>query len=434
MLLVYTHKFSPRLKYIFDLFIGKLMGISFEITHNVEEFKSYAGPKFNYSEHQIENEIFIYSERLLFEKGIEDQQFGFTEWDGIKAFYATHPKYSVPFDLFSASFYLVSRYEEYLPHLRDLHDRYNETESIAYTRGFLQKPVVNIWAQKFKSIILERYPTLKSVSPKYKYVSTIDIDNAYAYLEKGLMRTIGAYGRSLVNFDLPQIVERSKVLMRLMHDPYHTYELMHDLHKRYKINVIYFFLLGEYGENDKNVSVDNRNFQSLIQSLADYADAGIHPSYGSNIKEGRLQKEVQLLTKILKREVTKSRQHFLKIRLPDTYRKLISVDIKEDFTMGYAGNIGFRAGICSSFYFYDLDQEVQTPLLIHPFAVMDATFRYYLKVNPEQVIDLIKPLIEEVKAVNGTFISLWHNESLSENHIWKGYRDIYEELLKIAAV
>lgn len=102
--------------------------------------------------------------------------------------------------------------------------------------------------------------------------------------------------------------------------------------------------------------------------------------------------------------------------------------------MGYAGNIGFRAGICSSFYFYDLDQEVQTPLLIHPFAVMDATFRYYLKVNPEQVIDLIKPLIEEVKAVNGTFISLWHNESLSENHIWKGYRDIYEELLKIAAV
>jgi len=220
----------------------------------------------------------------------------------------------------------------------------------------------------------------------------------------------------------------------LMHDPYHTYELMHDLHKRYKINVIYFFLLGEYGENDKNVSVDNRNFQSLIQSLADYADAGIHPSYGSNIKDGRLQKEVQLLTKILKREVTKSRQHFLKIRLPDTYRKLISVDIKEDFTMGYAGNIGFRAGICSSFYFYDLDQEVQTPLLIHPFAVMDATFRYYLKVNPEQVIDLIKPLIEEVKAVNGTFISLWHNESLSENHIWKGYRDIYEELLKIAAV
>ncbi|HOM91514.1 MAG TPA: polysaccharide deacetylase family protein, partial [Bacteroidia bacterium] len=283
-------------------------------------------------------------------------------------------------------------------------------------------------------IILERYPTLKSVSSKYKYVSTIDIDNAYAYLEKGLMRTIGAYGRSLVNFDLPQIVERSKVLMRLMHDPYHTYELMHDLHKRYKINVIYFFLLGEYGENDKNVSVDNRNFQSLIQSLADYADAGIHPSYGSNIKDGRLQKEVQLLTKILKREVTKSRQHFLKIRLPDTYRKLISVDIKEDFTMGYAGNIGFRAGICSSFYFYDLDQEVQTPLLIHPFAVMDATFRYYLKVNPEQVIDLIKPLIEEVKAVNGTFISLWHNESLSENHIWKGYRDIYEELLKIAAV
>jgi len=208
---------------------------------------------------------------------------------------------------------------------------------------------------------------------------------------------------------------------------------MLDLHKRYKVNAIYFFLLGEYGENDKNVSVDSRTFQSLIQSLADYAETGIHPSYGSNSQQGRLQKEVQILSRILKREVKKSRQHFLKIKLPDTYRKLIDVDIKDDFTMGYAGNIGFRAGICSPFNFYDLDNETTTTLRVHPFAVMDATFRYYLKVEPYQVIDLIKPLVEEVKAVNGTFISLWHNESLSENHIWKGYRSVYEELLKIAS-
>jgi hypothetical protein len=320
-----------------------------------------------------------------------------------------------------------------LPHLRDAHDRYHETESLAYARGFLQKPIVNLWAKQFRLLLQRHFPGLKFNLTRYKYISTIDIDNAYAYLEKGLMRTLGAYGRSLLNFDFQQMVERSKVLLHMQHDPYDTYELMHDLHKRYKVSVIYFFLLGEYGENDKNVSVDNRNFQSLIQSLADYAETGIHPSYGSNSKTGRLQKEVLLLTRILKREVSKSRQHFLKLRMPDTYRQLLSVDIKDDYTMGYAGNIGFRAGICSPFYFYDLDQEIQTPLLIHPFAIMDATFRYYLKVNPDQVIDLVKPLIDDVKSVDGTFISLWHNESLSENHIWKGYRKVYEELLQLAA-
>ncbi|MBS1765029.1 MAG: polysaccharide deacetylase family protein [Bacteroidetes bacterium] len=433
MLLVFTQQSSPRLRYILKLFIEELMGIPFKLTHNREDFKSYSGAKLNYSESPIENEPFIFSEKLLFEKGIEDQQFGFTEWAGQKAFYATHPKYLIPFDVFAASFYLVSRYEEYLPHLRDSHDRYNETESLAYTRGFLQKPLINIWAKNLREVLLSYYPALSYTPSRYRYISTIDIDNAYAYLEKGFMRTAGAYGRSVINLDFQQIVERTKVLLRLAHDPYDTYDLMLDLHKRYKVNAIYFFLMGEYGENDKNVSVDSRTFQSLIQSLADYAETGIHPSYGSNSRPGRLQKEVQILSRILKREVKKSRQHFLKLKLPDTYRKLIDVDIKDDFTMGYAGNIGFRAGICSPFNFYDLDNETSTTLRVHPFAVMDATFRYYLKVEPYQVIDMIKPLVDEVKAVNGTFISLWHNESLSENHIWKGYRSVYEELLRIAS-
>jgi hypothetical protein len=434
MLLIFTQHTSPRLKYILDLIVADLIGTPYQLTHNKEEFKSYSGPKLNYSDHPIEQEPFIYAEKLLFEKGIEDQQFGIIEWEGNKAFYATHSKYTIPFDLFAASFYLVSRYEEYLPHMRDAHDRYNDMESLAYTRGFLHKPLVNIWAKKLRNILLQHFPSLTYTPRKYKYISTIDIDNAYAFLEKGFMRTMGAFARSLLSFDFQQIIERMKVLIRLSPDPYDTYAFMHEVHRKHKTNVIYFFLLGEYGENDKNVPVDNRNFQSLIKALADYADTGIHPSYGSNKKPGRLQKEVQLLTRILKREVTKSRQHFLKLRLPDTYRQLLNVDIKDDYTMGYANNIGFRASICTSFYFYDLDIEAQTNLKVHPFAAMDATFKYYLKVNPDQVMEMLKPLIAEVRAVDGTFISLWHNESLSENFIWKGYRAIYEELIKEASV
>ncbi len=433
MLLVYTPQITSRLKYTFDLFIKNLMGIEYKITINKEEFKSYSGPRLTYSDHPVENEPFVFAEKLLFEKGIEDQQLSVFEWDGEKAFYATHPKYTIPFDVFAATFYLVSRYEEYLPHMRDAHDRFNDLESLAYQKNFLHKPLVNIWAKKFRNILLKYYPLLPFTPSKYRYISTVDIDNAYAYLEKGIMRTMGAYARSLIELNFEQIVERTKVLARITHDPYDTYQLMHDLHKKYKVHVIYFFLLGEYGENDKNVPVENKRFQSLLKSLADYAETGIHPSYGSNKKQGRLQKEVALLAKILKREVTKSRQHFLKLRLPDTYRKLIDVDIKDDYTMGYANNIGFRASICSSYYFYDLDFELKTDLKIHPFAIMDATFKYYLKVQPDDVLDLIEPLIEQVKAVDGTFISLWHNESLSENQLWKGYRKVYEQMLEMAS-
>jgi hypothetical protein len=434
MILIYTQEITVRLKYIFDLIFTRILKTEFELTENIDEFRAYTGARISYGLQSVADELFFYADRLLFEKGIEDQQISVFEWEGSKAFFATHPKYTFPFDPFAASFYLVSRYEEYLPHIRDSHDRYTTSESLAYQKNFLQKPLVNIWAMKIKDAILKKYPAARFQPREYKFISTIDIDNAYAYLEKGLMRTIGALARSLVHLDFDGIFERSRVMLGMQHDPYDTFDYQLRLHQLKKVRSIYFLLLGEYGENDKNVPTDSKKFQSLIKSLADYSEVGIHPSYGSNKNPGRLKTELSILSKILKREVTKSRQHFLKLRLPGTYRRLIDLDIKDDYTMGYASVVGFRASICTPFNFYDLDLEQSTSLVIHPFAVMDATLRYYMKVNPEDAMDHIKPLINEVKNVEGTFISLWHNESMSENRTWKGWLKVYEQMVDYAAI
>jgi hypothetical protein len=247
------------------------------------------------------------------------------------------------------------------------------------------------------------------------------------------MRTAGAYARSLVNMDFEDLTLRTKVLLGAAGDPYDTFDYQLELQKKYKFKNIYFILLGEYGVNDKNVPADSKKLRSLVKSLADYSEVGIHPSYGSNKNKANFKKEVNILSKILKKEVTKSRQHFLILKLPSTYRQLIDLDITDDYTMGYALQVGFRASICSAFYFYDLDMEQTTLLRIHPFAVMDATLKYYMKVAPAEAMNYIKPLIEEVKAVNGTFISLWHNESLSENKLWAGWKTIYEQMVELAA-
>ena len=120
------------------------------------------------------------------------------------------------------------------------------------------------------------------------------------------------------------------------------------------------------------------------------------------------------------------------LKLPETYRRLIELDITDDYTMGYNQMVGFRAGICTPFRFYDLDNEQVTPLRVHPFAVMDATLKYYMKVNPEDAMNHIQPLIDEVRAVHGDFVSLWHNESLSENRIWNGWEKVYRQLIQAA--
>ncbi len=433
LLLIYTPLTTPRLKYAFDLVFKEVLGIDYSITHSLHEFGFSILPKFNYSEEKVADELFFYASKLLFEKGIHRQDISVFDWENTKAFFATHPKYIFPFDPFAASFYLVTRYEEYLPHQRDIYDRFDAVQSLAYEKGFLQKPLVNIWAKKIKKVLSDKFPQLKFPHRTYQYISTIDIDNAYAYKEKGLMRTGGALLRSLSKLDVKAITDRTSVLLGYKKDPYDTYDTLNVIQQKYNLTCIYFFLLGDYGENDKNVSISRKKFQSLIKSIADYSDVGIHPSFGSNTNPEKLRKEISRLRKVLKRDVTKSRQHFLMMHFPVTYRRLLDHDITDDYTMGYSGDVGFRAGICTAFYFYDLEFEASTKLKVHPFAVMDATLKYYMKVKPEEAIRFITPLVKEVKEVDGTFISLWHNESLSNMHPWEGWKDVYEQVVKIAA-
>ena len=431
-LLIYTLKITNRSRYIFNLIFKEILGVDYKLTTDAEELKQCTGAKINYSQHPLSDEIFFLARNLLFETGLTEQNITVSEWQGNKIFFSTGKISSLPFDPFAASFYLVSRYEEYLPHIRDEYDRFDAKESLAYQNGFLQKPVVNKWAQWIKDIIVTRYPDFLFPLQKYQYISTIDIDNAYAYREKGLIRTLGGYAKSLLNMDIKEVGDRTKVLLGLKKDPYDTYDLQFEIQKKYHLTAIYFFLLGDYGVNDKNLPIENRKFQSLIKMIGDYAQVGIHPSFGSNQNPEKLKEEVNRLSKILHKEVTKSRQHFLKLSLPETYRNLIELDITDDYTMGYASQIGFRAGICTPFNFYDLDTESEKKLKIHPFAVMEGTLKYYMRVAPENAMTSIKPLVDEVKAVNGVFISLWHNETLSNEKQWAGWQSVYEEMVKLA--
>ncbi|MES2138152.1 MAG: polysaccharide deacetylase family protein [Bacteroidota bacterium] len=432
MLLIYTHKITTRNKYIFNLIFKNILGIDFKLTIDAGYFKKYEGPKLSYTNTPLDDELFFISRGLLFETGIAEQHISVFDYNSNKVFFATGKSSALPFDAFAASFYLVSRYEEYLPHIRDVHDRFSAEDSLAFTNGFLQKPVVNIWILWIRDLIQKKYPILIFNEKKYEFISTIDIDNAYAFREKGFTRSVGGYLKSAFKLDVAEIMDRTRVLLGVKKDPYDTYDFQLEMIKKYKFKSIYFFLLGDYGVNDKNLPIESKKFQSLIKMLDDYAQIAIHPSYGSNKSKEQLKKEVERLSKVVHREITKSRQHFLKLTLPETYRNLIDLDITDDYTMGFASQVGFRASICSPFNFYDLDMELETNLKIHPFAVMEGTLKYYMNVHREDAMQKIKPLIDEVKAVNGEFISLWHNDTLSNQKLWLGWQSIYEDMVKYA--
>lgn len=431
MILVYAHKISPRLKYIADFILGDLCGFEVTYTSSSGEFVAHQGPKLSYYETSLGDELNVIPHALLFEKGIKPQSVPVSIWNDLPVLFKTqHPL--IPFDIFAASFYMLSRYEEYLPHIADAYNRFEADSSIAFQNKFVHLPVVNLWAIELRKLLLQRYPGIPAKENRYKYISTIDIDNAWAFKHKGFMRTVGAYARSVFRFDAVDAKERFLTLAGRMHDPYDTYDMLLGIQEEYKLPMIYFFLLGNYGMNDKNISANNFSFQALIKRLADYAETGIHPSFGSNENNNQVRIEISRLTQITHKQVTKSRQHFLKLHFPETYKNLIQSGIQEDYTMGYASQVGFRAGVCSPFKWFDLETDKVSPLTVYPFAIMDATLLYYMKLSPEQAIAKSAEIIAQIKKVNGTCITVWHNETIGNWRQWKGWQQVYREVVKLA--
>jgi len=433
MLLVYTHKNSNRLQYTLRTVLGDILGVEYNHTTNKDDFLRFQGPKLNYSPKAFSKEIFFCNIELLYQKGIDDFTIHILDHEGTKAPFPVYDSHSyLPFDPFAASFFMLSRYEEYLPYKKDSHGRFNAHDSIAYRYKFLKKPVVNIWAYQIKKILKKRFPDLHFKKRKFSFIPTYDIDVAFSYRSKGFMRSAGGYIKSLYSGNFRDILHRSKVLVGQKPDPYDTYSYQINLHKKYDLGPLYFILFGKYGKYDKNLSVNNKKFQTLIKHLADYAEVGIHPSYGAAKNLELMRDEVKKLAQVLKKEVKSSRMHYLKMDLPDTYRNLIAMEITDDYTMGFAAEPGFRAGTCDTFNFYDLDMDTETNLRIHPFTIMEGTLKDYKGIRPGEAIQYIKPLIDEVKSVDGTFISLWHNPTLNDEITEGGWRTPYEDMIKYA--
>ena len=431
MILIYTHKITPRVRYIFKHIFTRILLIDIDFTTKVEDFVAFNGPKLSYTKVPLGKEFFIKSHELLFQQGIKDVEIHIEKWDETHAFFAGGEKSVLPFDIFAASFYLISRYEEYLPHIKDMHGRFSAAESIAYKYNFLEKPLVDIWAYKLLDKLKEKFPDYSYNLREYKYISTIDVDNAFCYKHKGIIRTIAGFLKDTSQFKIFNLWDRFTVRFNFKKDPFYTFDELLQLKKELNIRTIFFFLIGDYTTFDTNVSTSKTKFRLLIKEMVDYARVGLHPSYYSSTDTSILKKEKERLESITNMPIKRSRQHFLRFSLPETYQKLIDLEIEEDYSMGYASHVGFRASTCTPFYFYDIDFEIQTPLKIFPFALMDTTLNDYMKLTPKQSLGKIRDLKNEVKKVNGTLITLFHNESLSNYQRWKGWKRVYGTMLKM---
>ncbi|MBP1675296.1 MAG: hypothetical protein H6Q24_1434, partial [Bacteroidetes bacterium] len=140
--------------------------------------------------------------------------------------------------------------------------------------------------------------------------------------------------------------------------------------------------------------------------------------------------EHQRLKVIQGKDCILSRFHFLKIAMPVSYRNINNAGIREDYSMGYPDEPGFRAGLARPFRFYNVAEEKMTDLRIFPFEVMDVTLAGYKKMNAGTAKDVISNLIMQTRKAGGLFISIWHNTSLLDTPECREWREVFEFTLK----
>ncbi len=423
MLLIYSHISSSRSLYTCSFIFKELLGIDIELTSDSEKFSAHEGPKINYSDSRITaDEFYIRNHRLLFEQNIKTQAIECFTVNNYKAFFKTENS-DFPFDIFAASFYLLSRYEEYLPHEKDMYGRYDCEKSLAYREGFLNLPLINIWVIDLAERLKAKYSIINIQYPTFSFLPSYDIDIAYSYRHKGLWRNAGGFLKS-------PSAERIKVLIGKKMDPFDSYDWLHHLHQHYDLKPMYFFLVAERnGQYDKNILPHKDIMWKLVKRHSKNYRIGLHPSWQSGDNRALLKKEKEQLEAMSETSITASRQHYIRFNLPEGYHRLIVAGIKDDYSMGYGSINGFRASIASPFFWYDLEKDEQTDLRVHPFCFMDANSFYEQRQGPQKTMDELVHYLHVCREVSGTFITIWHNNFLGTEETFSGWREVYDQFI-----
>jgi len=419
MLLIYVFEINPRLDYVFKHICGRILGLEFHLTTSLEQFIAYNGPKMSYGKTPLEKEYFVQSHDILFSQGLEDWEIHIRPWDNTIGFFSTGDNGVLPFDIFAASFYLLSRYEEYLPHVKDELGRFPYTESLAWKHKFLDQPVVDIWAYKFLEGLKRVFPEIQTIKKNGVVTVAVEAKRPFEFLYRGLLRTFIGFFSDLYKLRLGRIVWRAQVLLGMRKDPYDTFKWLIKLSKSSQANVLLFFLIGEGYTFRETLKTNRQGYVNLIKLVGDYLEVGLILSYHWLSDLTRLINEKQQLESYTRSVLESSFNDRQLVKLPQVYRNLIEAEIVRDYSMYYFNKFGFRAGTCTPFLFYDLEYEVKSPLELMPVIGKTLALQHSDSGAIEQTFNAFYSAVDQVK---GHFIMVFSNrdfQPIKDNKIWR---------------
>ncbi len=426
---VVVDKVTPRIEYAFEILLRTILKWEYELVLS-EAIAAQPGCAYLcYAEHPLPDAAHIMPCGLLTETGIRKEAPITATMPELSGATSLFPSSAGQSDWVAGAFFLASDYEKYQQTHFDAHGRYEESAYPSASWGIWAYPLVHVYAWEIAALMERQYPqgvwARPSASPA---LVTMDVDFPWKYLRKPLWIQLGGAVKNLKEGNFMELKERTWTLLSRK-DPYYTFPFLQTLLPKDRTRT--FFLLERGHEHDSRFTWENQKYRQLIRQwqAAGYT-CGIHPSYLSSEKEGQITAERAYLVEILGENVPLSRQHFLKYRLPQTFRELLAAGVSEDYSLGTISRPGFRCGMAVPFRWYDLEREITTDLTLVPCQVMDRTLLSYLHLNPEQAMFLLGKIHTTTRQWGGQFVLLLHNDAFSGSEPWEGWRGPIVEMVK----
>lgn len=433
--------FEAELKYTLNVLLEEFLGLSISFECK-EESKSVSIELSNYKTLELPTyffDRFKNDEDYLNAKNIPGATFDIDlfgqkirSFEKVQESVKSDKGITLGVDILGPTFFMLSRWEEYVSKVRDKHDRFPGVESLAQKEGFHQRPIVNEYVELLWSCLLELGIQDKRKAKKYEAVLTCDVDYIQKYYRPiNLIRGLG--GDVIIRKNpflwFRTIVDFMKSKISIKKDPFYTFDYLMDSAENIGVKFHFYFMPLLLNEYDARYNISDA--EDIIKSILERGHiVGMHPGYDSYNNANRFNEETKRL-KTIYPEARYGRQHYLRIKSPMTHSYWENNGFKYDSTYGYENDIGFRCGVCYEFPIFDFIRRKDLTIRELPLSFMEVA---YFEKFGDKLASISREVIEmqeKIKFYSGMFVVLWHNNNLKKGNFKSGVK-IFEDLIELA--
>ena len=417
-----------------DHIFKRILGQPINIINKVEDLPTLsASPLIVYSDTlKVKGALHIIPNGLLFKKGVREYDITMSTWEGEKIFFSTQGG-DIPFDIFSASFYLLSRYEEYLPIKENFDNKgcFISGKSLAYKEGFLQTPLVDVWALKLEEKLQTFFSSYApSAEKRFRFLPIISVNTPYRYRTYSILGNVLRMGKKILERDWSELKKQLRVLLRIDQDPYCNVDKIVELHNRNSLRPLFALRISNKKWYKRPIYFAYSTYKKVLCRNYQIALC-ISGAAGTSVSQ--LKFEQKYLSRIFKTRIVIGVSGASEYVIPNFYRNLSNSKIKEDFSMSYPDRIGFRASTCTPFRIYDLNREEYYRIDVHsvPFTAWSAK---RMGLSKDEIINIATGMAKTIKALKGEFIIASHNDNFVDSSLFKGWSSTYEYTIRYVSL